>query len=86
MRDTSPEIEAKMHELIQNKTPGERAMMGWSMYLTSKYIITQAILRENPDITPTELRKELFLKFYRDDFSPMEREKILRYLEDGTRP
>ncbi len=84
MNDTSPEMHKKMHELIRQKTPEERAKMGWSMYLTSRYIITQVILQKKPDITPAELRKELFLAFYKNDFSPAEREKILHYLETGT--
>ncbi len=86
MRDTSPEMEEKMYELIRKKTPEERIKMGFSMLAASKLLVTQAILRDNPHISPAGLRKEIFLKFYGNDFSPEEREKILRYLEKHTRP
>lgn len=78
MNDTSPQITKIMCEMIQKKTPSERAMMGCSMYDVSKRLVTQAILRENPNISKTELKQQLFLKFYKDDFSPEEREKILK--------
>lgn len=79
MNDTSPQITKIMCEMIQKKTPSERAMMGCSMYDVSKHLVTQAILRENPNISKTELKQQLFLKFYKDDFSPEEREKILKH-------
>lgn len=82
MNDTSPEMQEKMYELISKKTPEERLKMGWSMYETSKYLVTQAILRENPSISEAELRQELFLKFYGNDFSPEESKKILEHLKN----
>jgi hypothetical protein len=50
-----------------------------SQNLPARGIVTQAILRENPNISKTELKQQLFLKFYKDDFSPEEREKILKH-------
>jgi hypothetical protein len=80
MNDTSPEITEKMCEMFRTKTPQERFRMGCSMYDTSRYLVTRAILRENPHISPAALRQELFLKFYGDDFNPTERQRILDYL------
>ena len=80
MNDTSPEVLERMREMIRQKTPQERLEMGCSMYDTSKYLVTRAILRENPNITPAALRQELFLKFYRNDFNPEQIEKILAHL------
>lgn len=81
MEDTSPEILEKMREMYQKKSPYERLQMGCSMYDLSRYLITCAILRENPNISKACLRRELFLRFYGDDFSPEEKEKIIRHLE-----
>lgn len=81
MHDTSPEIMRKMHELIQQKTPLERAKMGSSMHQTSRQLIIRAILQKNPSITPAGLRRELFLKFYGNDYSPLQREKIVQSIE-----
>lgn len=84
MEDTSPEIAKKMCEMIQLKSPLERAQMGSSMHETSKYLILRHLLLENPNISKADIRKALFLKFYRDDFDPESRQKILKHLEAVT--
>lgn len=81
MNDTSPEITKKMHEMIQAKSPIERFKMGCSMYDTSRYLVIRGILENNPNISEIDLRKELFLKFYRDDFDSAEIQKIFKHLE-----
>ena len=82
MNDTTPEMEEKMREMMATKTPDERLQMSYSMHATSKLLVTHAILRENPSISKLDLKKELFLKFYKDDFSLEEREKILAYFDE----
>ncbi len=84
MKDTSPEIEEKVREMIRAKTPAERYKMGWSMYLTSRRLVIEAIRRENPNISDQDLRVEFFLRFYQDDFGPEEQEKIISYLRQHT--
>jgi len=81
MDDTTPEMTQKMCEMIQAKSPAERCKMGCSMCETSRYLVTQAILRDNPRISKTALRQELFLKFYGSDFDPIARAKILNHLK-----
>ncbi len=81
MNDTSPMMEKKLREMIAAKDPIERLKMGCSMYQTSRYLIERAILEENPSISKLELKKEIFLKFYRDDFSPEELERIIKHLQ-----
>jgi hypothetical protein len=82
MEDTTPEIAEKIREMIRAKSPSERAMMGCSMYETSRYLVTRGILEQNPMISKAELRKELFLKFYGSDFTLEEKERILKHLEE----
>jgi len=82
MRDTTPEITNKICEMIRMKSPIERLRMGASMYETSKYLITRAILEDNPQISEAELRKEIFLKFYGNDYNATEREKIIQHLQN----
>ncbi len=84
MRNTTREMEYRMCEMIQAKLPIERLKMGCSMYETSKYLITRAILEDHPNISKVNLRKELFLRFYGSDFDPINREKILKHLEQLT--
>jgi len=81
MNDTTPKMEEKMHEMIRAKTPEERAKMGASMIETSKYLITQSLLRENPHLSDIELLIGIFLKFYGDDFSSEKKEKIIQHLQ-----
>ena len=82
MDDTSPEIAKKMREMFLKKTPLERLQMGCSMYDTSRYVVSCAILRENPNITNGEFRKEIFLRFYGNDFDTEERNKIIEHLKN----
>lgn len=77
MNDTSLVIEEKVREMMQKKTPSERLKMGASMFETSKYLITEGLKTRNPNISHSELRKELFLIFYGDDLSPQAKEKFL---------
>lgn len=81
MEDTSPEIAEKVREMIRMKTPEERFKMGCSMYETSRYLVIRSILENNPHISPVGLQKELFLKFYGNDFDLAEQEKILAHFE-----
>lgn len=80
MHDTSPEIEEKMREMFRAKSPMERFKMGCSMYDTVKWLAIRAIKEKNPNISPAALRQELFLRFYRDDFTSEQCERIVAYL------
>ncbi len=80
MKDTSPEIEKKMIEMINRKSPMDRLKMGCSMYDLSKRLVTGALLESNPGITPTRLKRELFLRFYGNDFNSVQRAKVLEHI------
>jgi hypothetical protein len=80
MRDTPHKITEMIHEMIQKKSPLERALMGSSMYETSKQLLIRAIKENHPSKSERELKQEFFLRFYGTDFSPIEQEKIIRHL------
>ena len=82
MDDTSPDMAQKVCEMLEKKSPFERLRMGFSMYRTCKCLVTRSILESSPQISQEDLRKELFLKFYGNDFDSDQREKILRYLAE----
>ena len=82
MEDTTSEITEKMCEMIREKTPLERLKMGSSMYQTSKSLVVRAILEDNPNISQAHLRRELFLKFYSNDFDAITRDKIVKHIEN----
>lgn len=71
-----------MREMIRRKTPGERLEMGCSMYDFSKTLVVRALLEERPHLSPAELRGELFLRFYGNDFNPPAHQKILTHLRE----
>lgn len=81
MNDTSPHMQKKFFEMFQTKSPYERMKMGCSMFQTVKTLLIQRILASKPDISRVDLRKEIFIQIYRDDFSPDQLEKILIHLE-----
>lgn len=81
MEDTSLEMTEKMHEMIRSKSPIERFKMGCSMYETSRFLMIRAILQENPQISKVNIQKQLFLKFYGNDFDLIEQERILLHIE-----
>jgi len=77
MNDTHPEVAAQFRNLMKAKSNEKRLLMGCSMFDTAKQIAKSAIYSQCPSITPKEMRKEIFLRFYGLDFSQAEIEKIL---------
>lgn len=76
MNDTHPEMAAQFRNLMKAKSNEQRLLMGCSMFDTAKQIAQSAIYAQHPAITPEEMRKEIFLRFYGLDFSQADREKI----------
>ena len=80
MNDTHPEVAAQFRELMKAKSNEERLLMGCSMYDTAKQIVRSAIDNSHPGITDAEIKKNIFLRFYRQEFSRADREKFLSTL------
>ena len=76
MNDTHPEVAAQFRDLMKAKSNEERLLMGCSMYDTAKQIVQSAVYNEHPAITPEEMKKEIFLRFYGLEFSRADKEKI----------
>ncbi len=77
MNDTHPEIAARFRNLMRAKSNEQRLLMGCSMFDAAKQIAQSAVYSQRPSITPEEMRKEIFLRFYGKEFSKADREKIL---------
>jgi len=80
MNDTHPEVAAHFRNLMRAKSNEERLLMGCSMYDTAKQIVRSAIYSQHPGITASQLRKEIFIRFYGLEFSRADKEKILSVL------
>ncbi|HUU18429.1 MAG TPA: hypothetical protein VMW72_14865 [Sedimentisphaerales bacterium] len=80
MFDTHPDIAVRYRELMMRKTGQERLVMGCSMYDTAKRIVLSAVRNRRPGITDAEIKREIFLRFYGQEFSEADREKLLSAL------
>ncbi len=83
MNDTKPEISKIYFNMIMNKSPVERLIMGFGMVETARKIVLSTISDESR-------KMELFLRFYGDEFDDKTLQKIeLRFKEglaaDGRR-
>ena len=78
MSDTSPEMEARYRAMVQARPPGgARFKIASDMFDLTRSLLIAGIRAARPDITEVELRQVLFLRYYGDEFSPEQREKIL---------
>ena len=77
MEDTTPEMYKIRRSFLMNKTDSERFFMSVEMYEMFKAFVKSSILNEHPNISERELCKEIFKRFYKNDFSKDEMEKIL---------
>ncbi|HLP47604.1 MAG TPA: hypothetical protein VK186_27595 [Candidatus Deferrimicrobium sp.] len=74
MKDTSEKMERIYNEMLMKKTPEERVKMCFSMLNAARRIVMSTIKDKK------NWRKEMFLRFYGDEFSPEQKEKILSAL------
>jgi len=80
MNDTHPDVAIRFRELMMRKSGEQRLLMGCSMYDTAKQIVRSAIYNSRPGITEAEMKKEIFLRFYEQEFSQAERDKFFSAL------
>ena len=78
MTDTPPEFEAFFIQLIMKKTGAERLKMGFSMFNFARKQVVASIISGNPRADSREIKREIFMRFYGQDFTAEEQEKILR--------
>lgn len=77
MNDTSSLVESHFLEMMMNKSGGERLKMGFSMFDMARRQVIASIKRNTPNVDRKDMRKEIFLRFYGQDFSPDDCKKIL---------
>jgi hypothetical protein len=77
MNDTNPEIESRFIKMMMRKSGQERLKMGFSMFDMARRQIMASVEMNKPDADIKHIRKEIFLRFYGEEFSKKERERIL---------
>ena len=76
MKDTSDKMESIYNEMLMKKTPEERIKMCFSMLNTARRIVLSTIEDKK------NWRQEMFLRFYSDDFTTDQKEKIITALNN----
>jgi hypothetical protein len=69
---------------MMHKSGEQRLLMGCSMYDAARKIVQSDILARRPAITPGEMKKEIFLRFYGQEFSHADNEKLFSALTSGV--
>ena len=64
---------------------GDRCRITLDMCDITRAMVIAGIRAEKPQLTESELRQELFLRDYGDEFSPEQRKKILTAIADSWR-
>ena len=82
MNDTDLKSALMLHQMMLNKSPEERFMMGCSMFSFAKNIVKSSILANNKHISPGELKKHFFLRFYGNEMDDKTRKKIAKYFSE----
>lgn len=78
MNDTVPEMEARYQAMVLARPPGgERLKIASEMFRTARQLLIAAIRAAKPEISEVELRQELFLRYYGEEFRPEQRDRIL---------
>ena len=80
MNDTSPAVNAHFESLIMQKSAEERLRMGCSMFDTAKQIVKSSILETNPSVSDKQMRREIFVRFYGQDFTESQQNRIITAL------
>ena len=80
MNDTSPAVARKYRALLLQRSGTERLNMGSSMFATARTLLLASLRERDPDASPADIRRTLFLRLYGADFDQQTRERILASL------
>lgn len=83
MKDTPKHIVEMQRNMIHSKTEEERFLMGADMIDSVYEMVKNQIIEESPELSEQEIRAKLFLRFYQNDFSEQEKEKIVEHIKNA---
>ena len=83
MTDTPSAVMEQYRALLLARSGEERLRMGCSMSATARVLVRASILARDPHASAASIRRALFLRFYGDDFTTAERDRILARLEEA---
>ena len=80
MNDTDEKTQNLFNAMIMSKSGQERLAMGFSMFNMARRQVIAAIKQNKPYADAMEIKRDIFLRFYGQDFTPEEQTKILKRL------
>ena len=76
--DTPDHIRKLQNEIFLKNSLSRRFELGFQMIESVKKIIENSIRSKNPQISTTDLKIEVFKRFYKNDFSEEKMEDIVK--------
>jgi len=80
MSSTREDTEARFRKMIMSQSPGKRVAMACGMFSTGKTLVRAGLPEPSHEDT-LNLQQRIFLRLYGTDFSPSERENILKTMD-----
>ncbi len=80
MNDTNPEVKSRFNEMMMKKSGEERLKMGFSMFDMARRQVVASVKMNHPEADIQEIKKQIFLRFYGQEFSPNNQMKILMHI------
>jgi hypothetical protein len=80
VNDTSPDVAARLDALMAKRSGSDRVRMACDMFALARALAVAGIRTADPGVSDVALRVKLFERFYWDDFSPEERDRIVESL------
>ena len=78
MKDTSPEMEDIYRNLLMKRSGSDRLKMASDMFDTARALVRASLQGQN--LSESEIKKSIFIRFYGKDFTTVTLEKILAKL------
>ena len=82
MSDATKKTELRYKEMLMSRTPLERLRMVSRMFDSSRKLVIAGIQNERPQISDAQLRGQLFLRMYGNDFTAADRKRIINKIPD----
>ncbi len=77
MDDTPTKIKQRYNEMLLSKSPLERLRMASRMYDSVRKLVISGIQNEGQQLDTSQLRGQLFMRMYGNDFKAADRERII---------
>ena len=86
MNDTPEHVERRYRELLMKLPPLRRLQMASEMFSAARILMREGIRMQLGPIDEGELRVQMFLRLYGDEFSLERRQRIIERIRHDTKP